>query len=129
MRSSRSIVKTYKGCDIKAPTGLALDPQRGLLFVAGTAQLNIVDIVIERCLGVVDIGHGTDQIGFNPNTHHVYTADGGSKYMSVIDSATLKPLGVVGTGPSAATMAVDPNTNTVYVAVKRAGIIGVYHDP
>lgn len=126
---SRSIVATYKGCDIKRPTGLAYDSDRGLLFVAGGAQLSIVDVVIDRCRGAVDIGHGTDQIAFNPHTHHVYTADAGSRYVSVVDSASLQPLGVAGTGPDAATLAVDPSTDLVYVMVARPGIVAVYHDP
>ena len=127
---SYSITTTFKGCDIKAPTGLAIDTAQGKLFVADSgAILSIIDVVLDRCLGSVDIGHGTDQIAFNPHTRHVYTADGGSRYVSVIDSPTMKPLGVNGTGPSASTIAVDPTTDTIYIAVKRPGIIAVYHDP
>lgn len=126
---SRSITKTLKGCDIKSPTGVAYDPDEGLLFVASSPQLNIIDVVIEQCRGGIDIGAGTDQIAFNPHTHHVYTANGGSRNVSVIDTVNLKPLGVVGTGPQAGTMAVDPTTNTVYVMLARAGIIAIYHDP
>jgi DNA-binding beta-propeller fold protein YncE len=126
---SRSITTTFKGCDIKAPTGLAFDGQRGLLFVAGSAELSIIDVVIDQCRGAVDIGHGTDQIAFNAHRHHVYTADGGSRYVSVVDTATLQPLGVAGTGPEAATIATDPTTDLVYVMVARAGVVAVYHDP
>jgi DNA-binding beta-propeller fold protein YncE len=127
--STRSIVKTLKGCDIKAPTGLAYDPDQGLLFVANSANLSIIDVVIEQCRGGIDIGHGTDQIAFNQHLHHVYTADGGSRYVSVIDTVSLKPLGVFGTGPEAATVATDPTTDMVYVMVARAGIVATYHDP
>jgi DNA-binding beta-propeller fold protein YncE len=128
--STQSISTTYKGCDIKAPTGLALDVDQGRLFISNAgATLSIVDVVVDRCLGSVDIGHGTDQIAFNSHAHHVYTADGGSRYVSVIDSVSLKPLGFTGTGPGASTIATDPTTDLVYVAVKRAGIIAVYHDP
>jgi len=123
------IIKTYKGCSIHLPGGVAFDADRRQLFVAGSAQLSIIDVLLDRCLGAVDIGHGTDQIAFNPHTHHVYTADGGSRYMSVIDAVTLKPLGVIGTGRKAATVAVDPTTDLIYVAAKPAGIIGVFHDP
>jgi DNA-binding beta-propeller fold protein YncE len=126
---SRSITTTFKGCDIKAPTGLAYDADRGLLFVAGSAQLSIIDVLLDQCRGAVDIGHGTDQIAFNPHTHHAYTADAGSRYVSVVDSVSLQPLGVAGTGPDAGTLATDPTTDLVYVMVARAGIIGVYHDP
>jgi DNA-binding beta-propeller fold protein YncE len=126
---NRSIIKTLKGCDIKAPTGLAYDPDQGLLFVANSGNLSIIDVVIEQCRGGIDIGHGTDQIGFNRHLHHVYTADGGSRYVSVIDTVSLKPLGVFGTGPEAGTLAVDPTTDMVYVMVARAGIVATYHDP
>ncbi len=67
--------------------------------------------------------------GLNRHTHHVYTADGSSRYLSVIDSVTLQPLGTVGTGRSAATLAVDPTTDMIYVVVKPAGLAAVYHDP
>jgi DNA-binding beta-propeller fold protein YncE len=127
--ATRSITKTLKGCDIKAPTGVAYDPDGGLLFVASSGALSIIDVVLEQCRGVADIGHGTDQIAFNPHTHHVYTADGGSRQVSVIDTVSLKPLGVNGTGPEAAALVVDPTTDTVYVMIGRAGIVGVYHDP
>src|SRR5579864_1180952 len=127
--TTKSILKTYKGCDIKTPTGVAYDPEDGRLFIASHMDLNIIDVFLDRCLGGVDIGAGTDQIAYNPNTHHVYTADGGSRYISVIDAQSLKPLGTVGTGRSASTMAIDPTTAEVFVAVKPAGIIAVYHDP
>jgi YVTN family beta-propeller protein len=127
--ATRSITKTLKGCDIKAPTGVAYDPDHGLLFVASSGALSVIDVVLEQCRGVVDIGRGTDQIAVNPHTHHVYTADGGSRQVSVIDTVSLKPLGVNGTGPEAAALAVDPTTDTVYVMVGRAGIVAVYHDP
>jgi DNA-binding beta-propeller fold protein YncE len=126
---NRSIIKTLKGCDINAPTGLAYDPDQGLLFVANIANLSVIDVVIEQCRGGIDIGHGTDQIAFNRHLHHVYTADGGSRYVSVIDTVGLKPLGVFGTGPQAGTLAVDPTSDMVYVMVSRAGIIATYHDP
>jgi YVTN family beta-propeller protein len=124
-----AIAFTYRGCDIKAPTGLAYDPEQGRLYVASTKALNILDIVVGRCLGVVDLGSGTDQIVFNPHTHHIYAANGGSRNVSIVDSPTMKPLGIVGTGRQAATIATDPTTDRIYVAVTLSGIIAVYHDP
>jgi DNA-binding beta-propeller fold protein YncE len=127
--AAKTVVKTYKGCDIKSPTGVAYDPQDARLFIASRGVLNIIDVLLDRCLGGVDIGAGTDQVAYSAHTHHVYTADGGSMRISVIDAVSMKPLGTVGTGRSASTIAVDPVTDDVFVAVKPAGIIGVYHDP
>jgi len=130
---SRQITTTFKGCDIAIPTGVAYDPDQQRLYIASrpgnNRELNVIDTLLDRCLGVVDIGFGTDQLAFNSHNHHVYAANGGSKNLSVVDGAALKPLGVVGTGPIAKSVAVDPTTDRVYVLVGRAGIVGVYHDP
>ena len=130
---ARQITTTFKGCDIAIPTGVAYDPDQQRLYIASrpgnNRELNVIDTLLDRCLGVVDIGFGTDQLAFNRHNHHVYAANGGSKNLSVVDGAALKPLGVVGTGPIAKSVAVDPTTDRVYVLVGRAGIVGVYHDP
>ncbi len=122
-------VTELKGCDIKTPTGIAYDPDQGRLFVADRGLVSVIDALIDKCLGAVDIGNGVDQIALNPHKHHLYTANGGSRNLSVIDTISLQPLGEVGTGPSGDGVAVDPSSDLVYVIVGRAGIIAVYHDP
>ena len=131
---TRSILKTYKGCDIKAPTGIVFDSDQQRLFVVDAIthtanEVSIVDVLLDKCLGTVDVDHGPDQAAFNSRLHHLYVANNGSNNLTVIDMVSLKPLGVVGTGKQAATVAADPVTNTVWVAVARAGIIAEYHDP
>jgi DNA-binding beta-propeller fold protein YncE len=130
---AHQITATFKGCDIEIPTGVVYAADQQRLYVASrpgnNRELNVIDTLLDKCLGVVDIGFGTDQIAYNSHLHHVYAANGGSKNLSVIDTVNLKPLGVVGTGPIAKSVAVDPTTDRVYVLVGRAGIIGVYHDP
>jgi YVTN family beta-propeller protein len=131
---TRSVVKTYKGCDIRAPTGVVFDPDQQRLFVANaithTANvLSAIDVLLNQCLGTIDIDHGPDQVALNSHLHHLYVANVGSSNVSVIDTVTLKPLGVVGTGAQAATVAADPVTDTVWVAAARAGIVAEYHDP
>lgn len=126
---SHQVTKTYKGCDISGPTGVAYDDQLGRLYVANHLVISVIDVVLDRCAGTVDISRGTDQIAINSHLHHLYTASGGSKNLSVIDTTSLKHLGFQGTGPSAVGVAVDPSTDRVYVAVGRPGIIAVFHDP
>jgi len=131
---SQTILKTYKGCDIQAPTGLAFDPDQQRLFVANAISrsanvASIIDVLLDRCLGSADIDHGPDQAAFNSHLHHVYVANAGSNNVTVIDSVSLKPLGVIGTGKQAATVAADSANDNVYVAAARAGLIAVYHDP
>lgn len=132
--ASQQVTQTYKGCDIKSPVGMAFDPDQGRLFVAnGVLHTNnvvsAIDVVLDRCLGSIDIGHGPDQVAFNEHLHHAYVANSGTSTLSVIDTVSLKPLGSNGTGRAAHSVTVDPTTDLVYVGVERAGIIAVYHDP
>jgi YVTN family beta-propeller protein len=131
---SRSIVKTYKGCDIKSPTGLAYDPDRQRLFVANSIPhsanvVSVIDVLLDHCLGSVDLQHSPDQAAFNARLHHLYIANAGSNNLSVIDTDSLKPLGIVGTGRQAGTVAADPTNDRVFVAAATAGLIAVYSDP
>lgn len=127
--ATQQVQATYKGCDIIAPTGVAFDPEQGRLFVAVRAEVSVIDALLDKCLGAVDVGTGTDQIAINPYRHHLYAANGGTRNLSVIDTISLKPLGIVGTGSGAATVTTDPTSDMVYVAVARAGLIAPYHDP
>jgi YVTN family beta-propeller protein len=131
---ARAVTETYSGCDIHSPTGMILDPDQGRLFVANSIVhsanvVSVIDLLIGKCLGSIDIDHGPDQAAFNQHLHHMYVANAGSNDISVIDTVSLKPLGIVGSGKQAATIAADPTTDRVYVAVARAGLIGIYHDP
>jgi len=131
---SRSIIKTYSGCDIASPAGLVYDSDNQRLFVANAIShsanvVSVIDVLLERCLGSVDIDHSPDQAAFNSHLHHLYVANAGSNDVSVIDTVSLKPLGIVGTGREAGTIAADPTTDKVAVAATRAGIIAIYHDP
>ena len=131
---ARAVVKTYKGCDIKSPTGLAFDSDQQRLFVADaiphTANVvSVIDVLLDRCLGTIDVDHSPDQAAFNSHLHHLYVANAGSNNVTVIDTVALKPVGVAGTGKQAATIAADPLTDTVWVAAARSGIIAEYHDP
>jgi DNA-binding beta-propeller fold protein YncE len=114
--------------ELTSPHSLAID-SRGRLFVADRGLVSVIDVLIDKCLGSVDIGNGVDQITLNTHLHHLYTANGGSRNLSVIDTISLQPRGEVGTGPSGDGVAADPATDLVYVIVGRAGIIAVYHDP
>ncbi len=134
--ASQQITTTYKGCDLNGPKGLVYDADQGRLFVAnaptlksGSPVVSIIDVLLDRCLGSVDIGAGPDQVGLNPGRHHVYVASSSARNISVIDSKSFQPLGVVGTGPSAGSVVVDPRTDDVYTTIGRAGVVAIYHDP
>jgi len=131
---SRSILKTYSGCDIRAPTGLTYDSDQQRLFVANAVArqanvVSVIDVLLDQCLGSIDVDHAPDQTAFNAHLHHLYVANAGSNNVSVIDTASLKPLGIIGTGKQAATVAADATTDKVFVAAAKSGLIAIYHDP
>lgn len=131
---AKAITETYSGCDIHSPTGMVFDPDQGRLFVADSIVhsanvVSVIDVLIGKCLGSIDIDHGPDQAAFNQHLHHMYVANAGSNNISIIDTVSMKPLGIIGSGKQAATIAADPSTDRVAVGVARAGLIGIYHDP
>jgi len=131
---TKAITETYSGCDIHSPTGMVFDPDQGRLFVVDSIVhsanvVSVIDVLIGKCLGSIDIDHGPDQAAFNQHLHHMYVANAGSNNISVIDTVSMRPLGIIGSGKQAATIAVDPSTDRVCVGVARAGLIGIYHDP
>jgi DNA-binding beta-propeller fold protein YncE len=125
----RSLGPLYRGCDIKTPTGLAYDPRQSRLFVASASAVNVVDVLMERCLGTIDSGHSVDQIAIDIDSHHLYVPSASSGNLSVIDVGSLKAVGVVRVAPAVKGIAVDSVAHRVFVGVPRAGLIAVYHDP
>jgi DNA-binding beta-propeller fold protein YncE len=125
----RSLGPLYRGCDIKAPTGLAFDARQSRLFVASASVVNVIDVLLERCLGAIDSGHSVDQIALDMDRHHLYVPSASSGNLSVIDVGSLKAVGVVRVAPAIKGIAVDSVAHRVFVGVPRAGLIAVYHDP
>lgn len=126
---NQQVTTVLKGCAIHLPTGVAFDPDQNRLFVADHLVMSVIDVLLDRCLGSVDIGSGTDQVAINTHTHHLVAANAASRNVSVIDSVSLQPLGIAGTAKEAGSLAVDSTTDRVYVAFPLSGSIAVLHDP
>ena len=71
---TRRIVANWKhGCD--TARGIAIDPARGLLFVACTARVVAMDIAHGgKVLGSLDTGAGLDNIDYSPSQRLLYAA-------------------------------------------------------
>ena len=119
----------YRGCDLNTPTGIAYDAAQSRLFVASQGAINVIDVLLEQCLGVVDTGRSVDQIELDAGTHHLYAPSAASGNVAVIDLVSRQPLGVTGTAPGAKGIAVDLTKHRLYIAVAHADLVAVYHDP
>jgi DNA-binding beta-propeller fold protein YncE len=104
------------GCD--GAHGVQVDvPERRRVFVAceGNAKLVVLDLVIKRVMGVMDVDGGPDVLALDPGLHRLYVAsESGS--LAVFDTGPqVRKLGMGNAGPNAHSVAVDPGTHLVYL--------------
>ncbi len=93
------------------PNGIALDPVRGHLFVAGrdTNSVRVLEEMNLQQIQIIDVG--SQPFGVTYYDDRVYVANFGSASVSVIDAASLSSLGTVSLaeyGGEPTHLAVDP---------------------
>lgn len=72
------------GCGKEGPRGLAIDVERGALFVAcAVAGLNVVDARTGARKGHLEVGEGVDNIDYLPAKRLVYATAGRSEKLTV----------------------------------------------
>ncbi len=112
--SRRTVVARWpNGC--RGSRGLALDPGRGLLFVAcAEGRAAALDVGTGRVVSVVDAGRGLDIIDVAPALGHLYLPGGKSETLEVAGydaSGHLRPLGSLPTARGAHCVAADGARN------------------
>lgn len=88
VRSHAIVARWRSGCD--EPHGLALDAQRGLLFVACTARVVSVDVMHGgHIVGSIATGAGLDNIDYSPTSAMLYAAASEAALLTVarVDTA------------------------------------------
>jgi DNA-binding beta-propeller fold protein YncE len=128
---ARKIVSTWRnGC--RDSRGIALDPQRGLLF-AGCAEgkATVVDLATEKLVSSAPAGPDVDSIGYSAALGHLYVPAGGSAELwiyGVAGGGKLALLGKLPTAPDAHTVAADPASGTIFVGTPDHGAVLVTRD-
>lgn len=99
---ARKIVSTWhSGCD--EPRGLALDTQRGFLFVACSARVIALDLNRDgRVLGSIDTGDGLDNIGYSEAEHRLYAAASVAAKLTVASVDAQGKMQMIATVPTVA---------------------------
>ena len=83
VRRHEIVARWKSGCD--APRGLALDEERGFLFVACAARVVSLDVKDGgRILGTIDTGEGLDDVDYSPPRRRLYAAAPKSATITVI---------------------------------------------
>jgi hypothetical protein len=127
--TSRKVVAQWKtGCGKKGPRGLALDADRGFLFIACTDGL--VAIALERDgrqASSLAVAQGVDNPDITPSLRWVFVASGGAGTLSVAgygDDGTLTLLRRLTTVPGARVVVADKR-GRAFVADSAGGRIWI----
>lgn len=104
----------------KAPSGLAIDPKHMKLFAGcDNEKLIVVDVMTGKVTQELPIEEECDGVAFDPNTQHVFSANGEGT-LTVIARNTDGKYYVaqnVKTRKGARTLTVDPLTHKIYLPV------------
>lgn len=105
-----------------SPTGIAIDPTHGRLFVGcRNEKMVVLDTTNGDVLGELPIGNGNDACAFDTDTAF---ASGGDGTLTVIKEASAGHFvvaGTVKTMPGARTMGLDASTHTLYLPTAEFG--------
>jgi DNA-binding beta-propeller fold protein YncE len=116
---ARKIVKTFEpGCGEKGPRGLAVDVERGLLFVACTDGVVSLDATTGARKGRLDTGVGVDNIDYLPARKLLYASAGKDAKLtiaSVADDGAFKTVTSAKVGDGCRVVVAAPD-GTAYAA-------------
>lgn len=118
----------YDGTSVRIapyPTGVAVDPATGDVYVATsyqddsgtTSSVLVVDGTTDKVIATVPVAGYSEltALAVDPSTDTVYATDDLSGRVLVIDGATSRVTGTIQVGGQPLSLAVNPATNTVYV--------------
>ncbi len=104
---------------------LAVDVRAKRLFVAalGNNTLEVLDIDAGKRLQSITGMHEPQGVGFVPELHRIYVANGKDGKVRIFDAATLKPAGEVEMGEDADNVRYDPARKMLWVGYAD-GVLG-----
>jgi DNA-binding beta-propeller fold protein YncE len=113
-----SVVGRWPLAPCVGPSGLALDPVQGRLYVVcmGSSQLVVFSLERHKVIALLPVGGKPDSVAVDIERHRIYTA-GIQGVMSVIEQngEDYRILDNIHTHPLAHTLLVDPQTHRVYL--------------
>lgn len=112
---SLSVVSNWSLAPGEGPTGMAVDPKRGLLFsTCDNGMMAISDVKSGKVVNTPKIGNGPDGAAFDSVTGLAFSPNGRDGTLTVI-ARDFSVLQTVATQRGARTMALDPKTHRIYL--------------
>jgi hypothetical protein len=126
---TRSTVDTWSnGCT--EATGIALDAERGFLFVAcEEGRVAVLDGTSGKTLGSIDLGGGIDIISYSAELGHLYVPSAETAKLAVLGVSSQGALSLLGTFPATKDSHCVAAGGRVYVADPTHGRLLVIADP
>jgi DNA-binding beta-propeller fold protein YncE len=99
----KQVVATWKpGCGEAGPRGIAIDPKRGLVFVACTDHVVVLDAAHDGAiLAKADTGAGVDNIDYVESRQELFVAAGKAAQLTIFQVGEKGALQAIATGPTA----------------------------
>lgn len=117
------------GCGAEGPRGLAVDVARGLLMVACTDGVRVLDVAHGLApLAKADTGGGVDNVDYDPRTKNLVVASGKLAQITVLhvdDKGQLTVAGTVATAPGARNAVADAKGVAYVVDAKNGKLLVV----
>ncbi len=115
---TRTVITTWKLANCEAPTGLALDEAKRLLFaVCDNNKMDIVNADTGKEIASPKIGDSPDAVRFSPKHQLAFSSNGGGT-LTVVDAANgYKVIEDLATPKGAAALAYDEETDRMYLAM------------
>jgi DNA-binding beta-propeller fold protein YncE len=130
-RTRKTLAAHDLGCGPPGPRGIAVDPEKRLLFVACSAGgVKALDAA-GKIAGEVKTGPGVDNIDYLPARRRVYIASGKEGTLTIAEAAAngaLKSVFTARTAPGGRTVIVD-GQGTAYIPDAKEGRLVVIRPP
>jgi hypothetical protein len=99
---SHAVVATWKN-ECEEASGVAMDAQRGFLFVAcRQGAVRVLDLATGKIVGGAELGAGIDIISYSPGLGHLYVPSSETKTLAVLGVSARGALTPLGTFPGTA---------------------------
>ncbi len=118
--TTRQITARWPTTGCLAPTGLAMDAAKRLLFISGRGgSMDVMNADTGAIIATFPIDKGTDSAAYDPVRHRAFSTNSVGTLSVVDDTDAPKLLGVVTTKEGARTLAVDPVSGDVYTVTAK----------
>jgi YVTN family beta-propeller protein len=135
--ANRTLAAASWNPETNYPSGVAVDPQTGLLYVNGGDTYNgrddysvsVINPGTGRRIAEISTPYAYRGVAVDPRTSQVYVTNLRADSVSIIDAPSGTLVATIPVGDQPQAVAVDPRTSQVYVVNELSGTVSVIDGP